>query len=245
MVTQLVILRDAIAIALMLCWAGIIFLLAILFRKGYRRLEDKLEELKGTTTEFRRDCFSVKWEQNLSKRKIIVVRSILFIIPMVVAGVIVYVSLHFYISLGYAIFIPFLGLPILLDDAFEMYRYSRAVREVPLEMLQDKDMEYMEEAIEVLATKPKIYFIAGLIFSVAALFIPQLFNLLPQIMTEYFRLALLLSEKLGIIGPFAILVPFIALPTALLIKYKWTIRQIMTIKRIIQSIKSKLRTNES
>lgn len=167
-------------------------------------------------------------------------------IPMGVAIVIALILLSIFPSLGYAMFIPFVGLPILLDNALEMYRYSRAVQKVPLEMLQDKDQEYMEEANEVLTTRPKTYLTVGVTFSIAAPFISQLFNLLPSLMTAYVRPTFFLSKKLGVVlGTFVMLMLFIALPTALLVKYKWTIRQIMGMKHLIEWARSKLKRTES
>ncbi len=239
---ELVILRDAIAIALMFCWAGIFSLLAILFKIQHRRLKDKLEELKGVTTEYRRDCFSLNWEQKQIKRKSIGARSIYIMIPMGVATLIAFVILLILPSLGYAMFISYLGLPAFLDNALEMYRYSRAVRKEPLEKLQDKDREYIEYAIEVLAKRRMTYSILSFMFFVSGLFVPQLFNLLPYIMATYFSLAFLLVEKFGIGVTFVILIPFIALPVTLALNYRWTIHQT---KRLIGWIISKLRRSES
>lgn len=229
---------DAIAIVLMFCWAGIVFLLAFLFEKQHRRLRDKLEELRGLeTTKYRRKCFSMEWDESQSRRRIIVARSIYALIPMSVAGVIVLSLLSIFSSVGYAIFVPLLGCPLLLDNAIDMYRYSRAVQKVPLQILQDIDQDYMEEATEVLTTRPKLYFIVGLLFSVAAPFTPQLFNLLPFIMSAYARPAFFLVEKLGILlGIHVMLILFLALPTALLIKYKSVIRQM---KRLTEWMRSK------
>lgn len=240
----MVILRDAIAIALMFCWAGVAFSQVILFKIGYRRLENKLEALKRVkTVKYRRKCFSIEWEMNQSRRKIIGARSFHVMIPASVASAITIILFSIFPNVGYAMFIPFIGLPIFLDNTLEMYRYSRAVQKVPLEILQDKDQEYMEAAIEILATSPKVYSIVGVMFLIAAPFIPQLFNFLPSFMREYTRPAFFLVEKLGVaLGIFVMLILFIALPTTLVIKYKLVIRQM---KRLIEWIRSKLRRSES
>lgn len=234
---------DAIAVALMFCWAGVVFLLAILFKKEHRRLKDNLEELKKTKiSKYRRKCFSIEWERDQSRLKVIAARGIFIMIPMFVAGTIALISLWIFSTLGYAMFIPVIGFPIFLDNVFEMYRYSKAVRKEPLENLQSKDQEYMEVTMEVLATRSKIYSIVGVMFLTLAPFIPQLFNLLPSFVATYFRPAFLLVEKLGLaLGLFVALIIFIALPTTLGVKYKWTIRQI---KRPIEWIRSKRRTRE-
>lgn len=241
------ILRDGVAIALMLCWAGVVFLLAILFEIQHRRLEVKLEELKGAKgAKYSKKCFSISWEEGQSRRKIVGMRSSYLMIPMGAATVIVFILFSILPSLGYAIFIPLIGLPILLDNALEWYRYSKAVQKVPLEILQNKDQEYMEEASEVLTTRLKIYLIIGVTFSIAAPFIPQLFNSLPDLMAAYSRPAFFLFEKLGIIlGTIVMLMLFIALPISLLVNYKWTIRQIMGMKHLIGWVRSKLARTES
>lgn len=231
---------DVIAITIMFCWAGVIFLFAILFKKEHRRLEDKLEKLKGAeTTKYSRKCFSIEWDASQGRQKILAARSFFLLIPMFVAMGIAFLALSIFPSLGYTMFLPFLGSPLLLDDAFQMYKYSRAVQKVPLEMLQDRDQEYMEAAMAVLMTKPKIYFILGLLFTFAAPLSSQLFNLAPLIMAAYAGSAFFLVEKLGLpLGINLMLILFICLPTALLIKNKWTIRQL---KRPIVWIISRIR----
>lgn len=236
---------DAIATALMFCWAGVVFLLAILFEIQHRRLKSKLEALKKSNIgKYSIECFSISWDADQGRRKIIEARVIHIMIPTIIAFAIGLILFSIFPSLGYAMFVPFIGLPIFLDNALEIYKYSRAVQKVPLEKLQDKDREYIEDAIELLATRPIIYSIIGVIFSITAPFIPQFFNFLPSVIAAYTRPAFFLSEKLGIIGIFVIVL-FIALPMALLIEYKWIIRQIMVVKRLIELTRSKLRRNES
>lgn len=238
------ILRDAVAIALTFCWSGVVFSEVILFTIGNRRLKDKLERFKRVkTTKYREKCFSIEWERDKGRRNIMGARGLHLMIPSSAAFLISFILFSIFPNAGYAMFIPFLGLPIFLDNAIEMYRYSRAVQKAPLEILQDKDKEYMEEALEVLATRPKVYSIVGTMFLIAAPFIPHLFNLLPSFMREYTRPAFFLVERLGIfLGLFVMLILFIALPTVLVVEHKWTIRQM---KRLTEWMRSKIRRSES
>jgi len=234
---------DTIAIALTLCWAGVFFLLTILFEVEKRRLEKKLEVLKGAkTTRWWRRCFSIDWEEDRNRRKIIAARGILCVIIMYASLFIGYLSIRILGTFGYAMFVPFLGIPILMDNGFDMYSYSRKVRKEPVEKLQDKDQEYMMEAIEVFAKRRIIYLILGFVFFVVAPSIPLLFNVLPLVI----GLPLLLpAYMLGPVLGFYAAILFFVLPMALLIKYKWVIQQMMTVKRLIASIILRLGRNES
>jgi len=138
--------------------------------------------------------------------------------------------------------VPFIGLPIFLDHALGMYKYSRAVLKVPVKQMQPKDLEYMEDAMKVLETRPKRYFILGTAFSIAALFIPQFFNTLPIIVAAYARLGLLLVEKLPFFLGFALIPVFIGLTTLLIFKHKWVIWKMKCLKEYIMQ---KLRRDET
>ena len=187
---------DAFAIFLMFCWAGIIFLMAFLFEREHRRLKDNIEMIKrAKIARWRVQCMSANWKIKQPRRKIIAPRS--HFMWMIVAGGWILAVVLFQIlgTFKYAMFVPLLGLPIFLDDALEMYRYSRFIRGQPLEKLQVKDLEYMEEAIGVLAKKPRIYLTVGLMFLIAAPFIPQTFKfLLPFIIAEGAKILFRVSE---------------------------------------------------
>ena len=210
---------DAIATALMFCWAGVAFLLAFLFRTEKRKLENKMKTLK--TIEYSRKCFSIEWNEDQGKQKVIVARWIYVMIPFFVGIIMASILLSILHSFGYAMFVAVIGFPMFLDDVFAMYSYSRNVRKE--ERLQKKDREYMEIALKVLASRLKIYLIIGLVLSIAALFTPQLFNLIPFVVANLFRLPFLFAEKFGIGGAFLAAIIYVVMITllGLMIRLIW------------------------
>lgn len=211
---------DALAIALMCCWAAAVFLLSVLFEIERRKLKDKLETLK--TVEYRRRCFSIDWWEGRGRLKIIGASGIHLVIAIVAGIYITDILFWIFRDLGYALFVAAIGLPIFLDFVFEEYSFSRRVRKE--KELQANDKEYMEDALKVLTSRARIYSIVGVVFLVAAPFTPQLFNLLPFVIANFARLPFLVAEKFGVGGVilagivFTIMIKFLDI--------RWVIRQI-------------------
>lgn len=222
-------------------WAGFIFLVALMFEIEKRKLKNKLTALKREEQRYLRDCFSVTWDWAQNRRKIIGARGVYPIIINIAYLLVGLVIFWVFSDLGYAMFVALLGTPILMDNSFEMFRYSRDVRKQSLQKLQEKDKEFMEEAIRVLGARPKIYVIIGFIFLIAAQFIRQIFNLLPFVVAEYARLPLLMAERVGLVIGIFVVILSIALPTALVVKHEWTILQL---ERVTSWISSKIRGGE-
>ena len=224
---------DAMAIAFMFCWAGVAFLLSVLFEIERRKLKNKLRTLE--TVGYCRRCFSVDWWEVRGRRKIIGGRSIHMVIAIVAGIYIADILFWVFRGLGYALFVASVGLPIFLDFVFEEYSYSRRVRKE--EELQGKDREYMEDALKVLASRAGIYSIVGTVFLATAPFTPQLFNLLPIIISNFARLPFLVVKKFGAVGVIIAGIVFVVMLKFL--DVKWIIRQLRKMISLTRSMRSK------
>lgn len=223
---------DAVAIAVMFCWAGVAILLSVLFEIERRKLKNKMSTLK--TVGYRRRCFSVDWWEGRGRRKIIGGRSIHMVIAIVAGIYIADILFWVFRDLGYALFVAAIGLPIFLDFVFEEYSYSRRVRKE--EELQAKDKEYMEDALKVLASRAGVYSLVSVVFLVAAPFTPQLFDLLPLVIANFARLPFLMVEKFGVVGVIIAGIVFVVMLKFL--DVRWMIRQLRKVIRLTGSMRN-------
>jgi len=168
---------DSLAITLTF-GLGFCFLAALLvYSLQYRLLKKKIFETKKTNPSWESECFTEKWYQKSTIRKIIAARGIF--IPILWVGSFVIAGLVFWIfsTLGYAMLIALFGFMLFLDeDGSIAFYYTLAVLREHIEKLQPLDIRAMEETSELLLIRIARYFLLTICALVIAFFVPVIFQ---------------------------------------------------------------------
>ena len=181
---------DMAAIAIMESLGVVALLMAFLFYRQLRRINDKqraiLDAQKRRVISERADgkCYSYEWVMDNVVYK---PRKLLKATPFLLTTVSFLVAVYYYsigpyifvnvFRLGYAVLIALIGIAILVrTEAFEAYSYTNAIRKVATEQLDKEDQSYMELAGEALAKAFLRFVSLGVVFALLGPFIPQIFN---------------------------------------------------------------------
>lgn len=177
---------DILSIVLLESFGIVSFLLAVVFFKQSRKISEKQESLKKATTDEIRNwpCYSYKWvmRDSMKQKKLLALTPALVVfIYLIMALWIFYGPRLFAVlisSLGYVLIIALIGAATILlqTNAFEAYRYSRAIQKVAPDHLSLQDEGYMELAKEALENAIARFVIIGIIFVIIGPFIRQILD---------------------------------------------------------------------
>ena len=175
---------DFVAIVLMESVGIFFFLITLIFWRQIRRVEGKIESLQdalkkaGTMWKgVEGRCYSFDWVITKSHQNLVAARASLMILAALLPIVVVpFIFLIFY-NIGYALFIPLVGLAIFLDeDAFEAYNYIKAILKVADDRLDVEDQEYLEIARKTLVMATIRIVVAGITIITVGPFTPTIVN---------------------------------------------------------------------
>lgn len=192
---------DILSIVLLECFGIVSFLLAFVFFRQSRKINDKQESLKKATVDEIWDgpCYSYRWvmSHTLKPRKVLEATPFLAVCAFFITW-----FLYFFLGpriffwvLGYHALVALIGVAILIKtDAFEAYSYSKTIQKAPLDHLGREDQSYMELAKEALENAIVRFLIISVIFAIAGPFIPQIFDGLIYALVTYTRIIFQATE---------------------------------------------------
>jgi len=217
---------NTIAVVLMEAFALLYFLMVFLSKRYSHSLNSLKNKLKNEG--------NGAWSFNfLFPTKHVISPSTLLMTTITIAiffiGIILTIALAF---AGYVFFICLIGLEILLDtDAFEAYRYCRAVQKIQEKepnLLNLGDRRYLDEVKETLEMSVTRFTLTGVVFAAAGPFIPQILH------STIYGLVLYVSMSFEVTKAFSFLG---ILVVTLLFAFS-----LILIKKLIFKISEKLRT---
>ena len=208
---------DILSIVLLECFGIVSFLLAFVFFRQSRKINDKQESLKKATVDEIWDgpCYSYKWvmSHTLTPRKVLKASPFLAVVSFLISWFIWFYVAPWLISVpGYHLLIALIGVAMLFQtDAFEALSYGRAVQKAPLGRLKKWDQDYMELAKEALEKAVIRFLMIGIVFAIAGPFIPQIFDGLIYALVTYTGIVLQATKSISIVLAFIVGAIFITI----------------------------------
>lgn len=189
------------------CFALAYFLMAFLSKRYARSLSSLKRNLKneGYGTWSFNFLFPARHLISPSALLMTTIMLAIFVVGIIVSVV--------FIFSGYVFFLCLIGLEILLDtDAFEAYRYCRAIQKVQRlqsSQLNQGDRKYLDIVKETLEMSGIRFIIAGVIFVVSGPFVPQILNNAIYSLVLYISPGFQAVEAFNFLGIFVVILLFV------------------------------------